>query len=94
MVDAAEFRSAIDEHRAALAERYRLTRDYRNHVLYGELGTTIYTDFGGYRVYEDFHRSWNSSVPPMGWRRRLVDRQPLLGQTDTAPRQTRVPPVL
>ncbi len=62
MVDAVEFRRAVEEHHAALAEREQLTVDYRNHVLHGEPGTTVYTAFGGCRVYGDFHQSWNSSV--------------------------------
>jgi hypothetical protein len=65
MVDAAEVERAIDAHRDRVAEQHHATDDYKAHVLRGSDGSTIQTDWGGYRISGDFHFAWTgtNSVP-------------------------------
>ena len=59
-VDAGELEEALKVHRRALGERHQITQDLAQHVLHGEPGSRLSTDFGGYERHVDFHRVWDS----------------------------------
>lgn len=64
MVRSADFKDAMAEHRAAMAERRAFTQDYRDHVLHGRPGDTLFTELGGYHLYADFHRGFSAFAKP------------------------------
>ncbi|GIH05843.1 hypothetical protein Rhe02_39100 [Rhizocola hellebori] len=59
MVDEALLDHAIVAREAAKEERRRRGADYQAHILTGEDGDTIRTDWGGYRRAAGFHFVWD-----------------------------------
>lgn len=59
MVDEAEVDQAVTAHRQRMAKQHQDTADYDSHILHGEDGTSVTTDWGGYRISGDFHFAWN-----------------------------------
>lgn len=63
-VDENNFEHAIRAHRDRVAERKAATIDYNNHVMRGNLGDWIDTDWGRYQVRDQFHLAWNRNALP------------------------------
>lgn len=59
-VAASDVEDAITAHRRRIAEQHQATADYKARILRGGDGSSVSTDWGGYRVGGAFHFAWNS----------------------------------
>jgi hypothetical protein len=58
-VAVAEVDAAIIAHRDRVAGQHQATHDYKSHILHGDDGATVSTNWGGYRISGAFHFAWN-----------------------------------